>query len=140
MPGKIQGVRMLKEAIWLALRAGAVVVMIFLIAALPVRERLGIDGLSALLCAALVCYAGMLVSLVPVAAVQCYPKFPFVAGWMSGVVLRMLVTIVMAVVVYRYFEPIKRQYAFWLGVFYLSLLTWESLLIYRWCQKEEDAF
>lgn len=82
-------------------------------------------GVSAMITAGLVCLGAGLLSLIPMELASRKDQTALMHAWLIGTMMRLLITIASAFVVYYLTKPNRTAYAFWLIIFYLVFLFWD---------------
>jgi len=110
----------------LTAQATILVITIILLGIWPSWHYGGEAGLKTMVAAGGVCLTGTIISLVPMVIAIKKKAIWLAQACLGGTVLRLLMTLILAGVVYWAIKPSMIVFALWIMGFYLVLLTWET--------------
>ena len=110
----------------LSAQAALVVLIIALLAVWPCRHFSPEQGITALIAAAVLCFAATCVSLVPLAIAIKRRADWLAQACLGGTVISLLLTLFAGMAVYFALKPPMMTFALCVMAFYLALLAWET--------------
>lgn len=130
---------MLRDLLKLSAKAALIVALLGILGADATNRWGPPGGLHALFWAALVAMAAAAVSFTPIVMWKHRPGKELLIAWLTATIVRFVATAALTAYVYAALMPHLTVFLLWLTVFYIALLTWETITFLRIAEHRTET-